>query len=342
MNPGCMTNVLRRAGAALKSDLELGETLFFPHPLAWLMVLGLAIIGAIWLWLSPVDLDIASFGDFPFVLSSLIFIGFLLARLGLTRLVAVTFGLAFFLFAIPVGRVLNYLGMSMGLPLMDESLANIDAMLGFDWKAYALWVDSHPAVAQVFTWAYRTYMSLFLFAFAWAVIFGSLRRLREFLLLFSITGMITVLLCGLFPAYGATWHFGLTGDKVQNLPSWAGLYALQDAMAIHDGHMHELVFGKLTGITTFPSFHTVMALLFAWFWRGTVLHWPMWGMAILVIAATPAVGGHYLIDLLAGTLLFFLVAWFLRRVGMDAPPASVPWRMPARASVPGPAAGPSS
>ncbi len=57
---------------------------------------------------------------------------------------------------------------------------------------------------------------------------------------------------------------------------------------------------RLQGVVTFPSYHTVLAILFAYAHRGR------WSFPIfllincLMIASIPSEGGHYLSDVLAG------------------------------------------
>ena len=72
----------------------------------------------------------------------------------------------------------------------------------------------------------------------------------------------------------------------------------------------------LGGIVTFPSFHAASAVLYAW------ALWPVrWMRPIVVLAfgamlaATPINGGHYLIDIIAGTAIAVLAIVAARRAG---------------------------
>jgi membrane-associated phospholipid phosphatase len=78
---------------------------------------------------------------------------------------------------------------------------------------------------------------------------------------------------------------------------------------------HLDLFG-LGGIVTFPSFHAASAVLYAW------ALWPVrWMRPIVVLAftamlaATPINGGHYLIDIIAGTAIAILAIAAARRAG---------------------------
>jgi membrane-associated phospholipid phosphatase len=65
---------------------------------------------------------------------------------------------------------------------------------------------------------------------------------------------------------------------------------------------------ELYGLVTFPSFHTAMALMTAAAWRDDrYLRWPMFIWNALVILSTLPIGGHYVVDVIAGALTWFLV-----------------------------------
>jgi len=57
------------------------------------------------------------------------------------------------------------------------------------------------------------------------------------------------------------------------------------------------------GLVSLPSFHTALGVLFCLTLRHSRLGWPCLLLNLLMIASTPVMGGHYLVDLLAGALL---------------------------------------
>jgi membrane-associated phospholipid phosphatase len=58
-----------------------------------------------------------------------------------------------------------------------------------------------------------------------------------------------------------------------------------------------------TGLVTFPSFHTMLGLVLIWAVRKTVLFWPSLFLNGAMVVSTVAIGGHYLIDVVAGIVL---------------------------------------
>ena len=61
---------------------------------------------------------------------------------------------------------------------------------------------------------------------------------------------------------------------------------------------------QMQGVVQFPSFHLAMAVLLIYAMRGIRYWFPiMLFFNILVILATPAIGGHHLTDLAGGALV---------------------------------------
>jgi membrane-associated phospholipid phosphatase len=62
---------------------------------------------------------------------------------------------------------------------------------------------------------------------------------------------------------------------------------------------------KLTGVINFPSFHAVLALTYGYgFYRAGAFGRAMTVLNILMLVSIPFMGGHYLVDVLAGTGVF--------------------------------------
>jgi membrane-associated phospholipid phosphatase len=58
------------------------------------------------------------------------------------------------------------------------------------------------------------------------------------------------------------------------------------------------------GLVVFPSFHTILAMLCIFAARPLrFLKYPLLALNLLIILASPAMGGHYFIDIIAGIIL---------------------------------------
>ena len=293
------------------------DILLFPGPGMWLGLFACILATTAWLLMSPIHVDLESVWQIAKVSILFIILGILLFLLtGSNRLIAFAFGLSYLLIMVSVGRVLNYMFISLGFPLQDATLDGFHRLIGFDWLAFARWMDGHPWLVDVLAQAYWSFNVLSVAVFAHAIVLGYFRRLKEFLLLFSLTGLATVVIAGFTPALGTFAHHGLGQDSFKHIPDWAGVFFLEHVKAVHAGQMQELVLGRLSGLATFPSFHTILALLFAWAFRGTFLQWPAWIWSGLIILATPVMGGHYIIDLVGGAVVFWLAVVLSRRLGL--------------------------
>lgn len=77
-----------------------------------------------------------------------------------------------------------------------------------------------------------------------------------------------------------------------------------------------LDFGHVQGMVTFPSFHTVLALLVPFALRGyRWVFWPAVTLNAVVLVGTLTEGGHYLTDVLGGASIFVCSAFLVTRLG---------------------------
>jgi len=71
------------------------------------------------------------------------------------------------------------------------------------------------------------------------------------------------------------------------------------ALRAHQVHVVDL--GHLRGLVSAPSFHTAAAVLFIHTaWRSRDLRWPVLGINLAMLLATPVEGTHYLTDMILG------------------------------------------
>ena len=190
--------------------------------------------------------------------------------------------------ATAVFGLLSYLSMTTGRPLVDGALFATDRDIGFDWLANYRWLLHHALTAKVFEIAYDSlvYQGLY-----FGVIFGLMGRreqMREMFWLVAVSGLFTCVGAALFPAFGP---FKLFGVKAEFLPVMAQLRSGTLRFALTN----------MTGVVSFPSFHTTMALLYVYGFRRTgAIGWLIAGLNAVMILAIPFFGGHYLVDMLGG------------------------------------------
>ncbi len=220
------------------------------------------------------------------------------------RIAALAFATAYLVPFTSVAAILSYVGTSLNLPLLDAQFASADAALGLNWLAVLSFTDAHPAFGMILCTAYFSSM---LQMVAVLIILSGTRqvdRLRDFLILFTATGTITILASIVFPAAGAFVFHNPPAELRDVVGQAAGIWHLEHFEALRSGAMRTIKPSAVEGLITFPSFHTALAVITAWaFWRTAYLAMPVLGINIFVIAATVPVGGHYFVDVFAGAAI---------------------------------------
>jgi PAP2 superfamily len=221
------------------------------------------------------------------------------ARMGrLSRVAAAADGLILFSVISATGAMASYLAMRNAGPFTDTWLAGADHLIGFDWPTMRDAVDHSPVLRR---WLERAYGACFLLPAVTAGILdlsGRAERLHMMLAAFGIALALTVAIFCFFPAQAAFEHFGY-----RPLPPNAAHFGALIA-ELHGGRPGPVNLNSLGGIITFPSFHAAMAVIFAWaLWPIRILRAANLAVnGLMWIAAVP-IGGHYLVDLIGGSLV---------------------------------------
>lgn len=191
---------------------------------------------------------------------------------------------------------LSYLVVATNARLVDASLAAWDRALGFDWPAFAAWLQARPGVEGPLHVAYASGMPQIVFVVLFLGLTARAAQLDTFLRLFILATLATVVLSGLFPAAGSWKHFGA------GVPA-ADIALLSHFEPLRDGRLRDIPLREMQGLISFPSLHTVLAVLLVHAMRGTILLPAFVVLDAAMIVSTPVDGGHYLVDVLAGALL---------------------------------------
>jgi len=202
-----------------------------------------------------------------------------------------------------VFRVFSYLCMAASGPLVDRQLLALDRALGFDWLAGWHFLSAHPVLmtAQRLLYDSLTYQALYM-----CLLLGLMSRvmaLREVFWIIFLSAIVTNLIAIVLPAYGPFEIFGLS--------SHGGF--LPDMKHLKSGGVMEFNLSELTGVICFPSFHTVMALGYAYSLRRTgIIGHTIATANVTMLLGVPFLGGHYVIDMIAGAAVFGLVTLGVR------------------------------
>ena len=197
---------------------------------------------------------------------------------------------------VPSIAVLSYLCGTIKAPLIDDSLLRFDNAIGFDWLATYRWVHAHTLVKQVFDLAYRSISWQFV---AIPAILGLGRRqqdLSDFVMNLMLSSVLVLLISTAFPATSAFLRYAITDPNTVS--------TISDFNLLRSGTLRVFNLDEMQGLVTMPSFHTTLAILFAYALRRVPVLFPVAiVLNVLLIVSTPTQGGHYVADLFGGALL---------------------------------------
>jgi membrane-associated phospholipid phosphatase len=159
--------------------------------------------------------------------------------------------------------------------------------MGFHWLPWATWIYSHHVLKVALFLAYD---SIFLQGFASVAFFALTRntqRNRELLWITMLAAIGTVVLSGFGPALGPMTNGHLPWTTV--------------LLKIRDGSMTSTALWDMKGIVAFPSFHTVLGVVFLYVHRPPSKTFiPIALLNGIMLLGIPFMGHHYLSDVIAG------------------------------------------
>jgi membrane-associated phospholipid phosphatase len=300
-----------------------GQQARFHMAVAWTAMAGLFAIVLVWLPLSHLSfaqsnwesiVRLVSFSGVALGLCAFILrrlagandrVGRLLCEAGKrTELFAVATLLFGLLAIVIVGYC--YLATAAALPLQDLLLERIDRSIGFDWVAFVKWINSSPLASELLVEGYRSTPYMLLGTMLWLCVSGQGKRLAEFLALMCLTFVGIAIGMLILPAEGAYAHYNPPLSFYENIGAGSGMWHHQLLMALRTGVMHVIDFGTPNSncLVTFPSGHTVLAIIMTYAVRGSLLTLiPALAVNATMLVSTIPHGGHHLIDLIAGAVI---------------------------------------
>jgi membrane-associated phospholipid phosphatase len=219
----------------------------------------------------------------------------------------VLYGILYLAITILCAVLAAYAMQRFAFPLRDQLFAGTDRALGFDWLAYAHWVDGHLAAQRLLHFAYDTIQIQIVLPLVVLALFNRPRELRVYLLAFAIALSVTIVISALLPAAGPIAFVDRASFQILK---FTGATPLDHLMRLREAG--PLVLREAPGgIATFPSFHSTVAVL-----TPLVLRRHRRTFIVLLVldafmlAGTITEGAHYLTDVVAGSAMAFF-AYYL-------------------------------
>ncbi len=205
---------------------------------------------------------------------------------------------------------LSYVAGKMGGPLQDQALLAIDRALGLDPEPIARYVNDHTWLADVLSRGYGLIKWPLLGIPVVLALTARYVRLQLFMLAMSLALAITIAISALVPAIGTYYALQLPAAHLPDINTAVYAGQLRDILALRDGSLHELKLFKLSGIVSFPSFHAASAVLYMWaLWPVRRIGGIVATLSALMIAATPVIGAHYIVDVAGGIAVAAASIW---------------------------------
>ena len=184
---------------------------------------------------------------------------------------------------------LSYLVISLNMPLIDAPLRQIDSAFAFNWAAQRNFIMIYPVIMKILNISYTSiYWQMF-------VIVGicsthSLPREKEFVRNYALCLTVCIVIGGILPALGP--------------PSLFWPVEPAEFEAIRSGGWHLFDYRTMQGLIAFPSIHAAFSILAVYAVRHSLPGLIGLGMLnVFMLASTPIIGGHYLIDVIGGGII---------------------------------------
>ncbi|MDQ8731247.1 phosphatase PAP2 family protein [Bradyrhizobium daqingense] len=310
----------RRFGSArmlsnVKGDVELSLRLF---QLNWIIIGVVLVLLALGVLLTSFRMEPKGYIVILGMTGLYGYIGHRNARSGRgnPRVYATLFTLAQIILILILVTSLGYIAASAALPMQEARLLAFDRALGLDFRAYLSFVNDRPGLIRALA---PTYNSIFVQLAVLVVLLplcGFYRRAAEFVLCFALTLIVTTVISTLVPATGVYHALGLLPADHPNIEPSVYYDTLRELPLVRDGTTRVLDAFSLGPLLTFPSFHAITAVLYAW------ALWPIGWLRVagtlwnaVVLAATPIGGGHFFVDVIAGVGIAFATIYATHRLG---------------------------
>lgn len=250
------------------------------------------------------------FISFPLV------VGFVLIRLGKVPAFAGFVAISGLIMAYSmIEAALALLGVRSPAPIADAWLAAADELLPLTATDIVIGTRQMPEWA---IWALsKAYVQTGPYLYVSLIVLLVTDREAAAWRLFLIWGgsFLTISLMA-FSAPALGCFSQLTPDQVDHLPKGAGRYAIRTFQEFRNATEPVLSLGHVSGVITFPSFHTACALILAQAWHGTRIFGVLAKMltGVIIFSCVP-MGGHYLVDLIAGAAVWWGVTLAIDHLG---------------------------
>jgi len=218
---------------------------------------------------------------------------------------------------------LSYVAAALHAPLQDQAFLTMDRAISMDPLAIASFVNDHQWLGKCLMAGYGLIKWPLLGIPIILAMSMRLVRLQQFIAALCIALAVTIAVSALVQAVGTYYGLGLAAADFPSVPTVYDAQ-LRDLTALRAGTLRHLELYQLAGIVSFPSFHAVSAILYIWaVWPIRWIRGIFLMLNLLMLASTPVVGAHYMVDVIGGMVVAYgsIVAavWLSETAGRRVP-----------------------
>jgi len=229
-------------------------------------------------------------------------------RVGAARLAAATVGVALFMGFSTLLTVLIFSLFPLQNPVIDPWLIGADAKLGYHWAGFVIALADYPLLGRVLALVYNAAIPLLLAVVILLGATGRIAALHRMLLVSLVSLIVAVAIWWCFPSVGPSAYQSVPQDVAQSI----NLVFSAEAGALLRHLLEEgparVEASVIVGVVAFPSFHTVMACILIWYTRSTFAFPIALALGLAMLPAILSHGGHNVVDVLGGLVLFAVTA----------------------------------
>ena len=204
----------------------------------------------------------------------------------------------------------NYLLLPLTRPVIDVPLAEMDAMFGYHWPQIMQWAADHLFVSNVLKMAYITTLPQIALLVVILGLTGRQMELHKLLVSVTISATITICFWGLFPTLGAKSMYQIPMEIWQTVAPIVNLEYTNELKKIAVDGPGIITPSEIRGLIAFPSYHAVLAFTAIYAARTVKWLFPIFLVVnLLILPGIFVHGGHHLVDLPAGFVVFLIGAW---------------------------------
>lgn len=193
----------------------------------------------------------------------------------------------------------------------DSTFSWLDHILffGFEWETHVPLMISNNFMGYILSYAYASLNWQPFFAIAYLFFVKKEQRYWKSLTATSISLMTCMIVFPLFPALGGYVHFNIPHLSVPNVMVGSAWHYPQVLQSLKSGEINYIGVESLEGIIAMPSFHAASSIILAWSFLSTRLKWPFIILNIVMLISSVPIGGHYILDVVAGSLTAISALW---------------------------------